>query len=307
MKQTKTIKPIDRGVTMQINKHGSFYIRNGWPTKIIDAVSNDKFIFSPNNEVNAVDNIGVGRVMIKALRYWSTVLGITFEGKNQQGIYHSFSDLGKLIKLYDPYFQAIGTLWLLHRNLACSIDDATAWAWAFNKYPVKAFSKEDFITSFYSYIQKNGGKYAKNAIEKEFGCFKNTYVSDSDFDIEKIIDEDTIPFFAPLRLIEYVGNGMFEKRKITIKDVPIDIFNYFILTDNEKHLTQSKQIGIDLLFENEFQVGKYMNLSYSVLLELLQQLENLKKITLVNNFGNRYIEIHDTDSAKMLDNYFKEL
>ena len=101
---------------MQINKHGSFYIRNGWPTKIIDAVNSDQNIFSPNNEANAVDSIGVGRVMIKALRYWSAVLGITIEGKNQQGICHAFTSLGNKIDTFDPYCQAIGTLWLLHRN-----------------------------------------------------------------------------------------------------------------------------------------------------------------------------------------------
>lgn len=292
---------------MQINKHGSFYIRNGWPTKIIDAVNFDQNIFSPNNEANAVDNIGVGRVMIKALRYWSTVLGITFEGKNQQGICHQFTNLGNKIREYDPYCQTIGTLWLLHRNLACDISDATAWAWAFNNYPVKAFSKDDFISAFYSFVQKSGGKYAKNAIEKEFGCFKNTYVSENSFDVGKIIDEDTIPFFAPLRLIEYLGNGTFEKRKISSKDVPVDIFNYFILMDNKEHLAHSKQISIDHLLEDEFQVGKYMNLSYSVLLELLQQLENLKRITVINNFGNRYIEIHKTDCENLLDKYYKEL
>lgn len=292
---------------MQINKHGSFYIRNGWPTKIIDAVHYNQNIFSPTNEASAVDSIGVGRVMIKSLRYWSTVLGITVESKNQQGIFHMFTSLGNKIYTCDPYCQAIGTLWLLHRNLSCNIDEATAWAWAFNKYPVKTFSKEDFITSFYSYVQKSGGKYAKNAIEKEFGCFKNTYVSENSFDVGKIIDEDTIPFFAPLRLIEYLGNGIFEKRKVTTKDIPIDIFNYFILIDNKEHLAQSKQISIDHLLESEYQVGKYMNLSYSVLLELLQQLENLKRIAVVNNFGNRYIEIYETDYEKILDNYYKEM
>ena len=40
---------------MQINKHGSFYLRNGWPTKILDAVRNDAHIYSPNNELLAVD------------------------------------------------------------------------------------------------------------------------------------------------------------------------------------------------------------------------------------------------------------
>ena len=52
--------------------HGSFYIRNGWPTKIIDAMDiqgRSSYIFSPNNELSAVDQIGVGRVMVKALRY----------------------------------------------------------------------------------------------------------------------------------------------------------------------------------------------------------------------------------------------
>ena len=67
---------------MQISKHGSFYIRNGWPTKIMDALR-EPHIFSPNNELYAVDTIGVGRVMIKAMRYWATVLGIASEGTDQ--------------------------------------------------------------------------------------------------------------------------------------------------------------------------------------------------------------------------------
>ena len=40
---------------MTLNKHGSFYIRNGWPTKIMDAITSNPNIFSPNNELLAVD------------------------------------------------------------------------------------------------------------------------------------------------------------------------------------------------------------------------------------------------------------
>ena len=68
---------------MQINKHGTFYIRNGWPTKILDAIDVDPYIFTPNSELKAVDTIGVGRVMIKALRYWAVVLGLSEESKTQ--------------------------------------------------------------------------------------------------------------------------------------------------------------------------------------------------------------------------------
>lgn len=101
---------------MQINKHGSFYIRNGWPTKIIDAISQDSHIYSPNNELAAVDSIGVGRVMIKAMRYWAVVLGIATESKDQQGICHTLTHLGQLIAENDIYCTDKGSLWLLHRT-----------------------------------------------------------------------------------------------------------------------------------------------------------------------------------------------
>ena len=48
---------------MVINKHGSFYMRSGWGTKIIDAVSGYPEIFSPSNEQVAIDQIGLGRIL----------------------------------------------------------------------------------------------------------------------------------------------------------------------------------------------------------------------------------------------------
>ena len=48
-----------------------------------------------------------------------------------------------------------------------------------------------------------------------------------------------------------------------------------------------------------------MNLSYSTLLELLQQLENAGKLKLVNNFGNRYIHLLDVDSVRILGECFE--
>ncbi len=161
---------------MQINKHGSFYLRNGWPTKIIDAVPNNPYIFSPANELEAVDVLGVGRVMVKAMRYWAYTTGITLETKDQQGVFHDLSELGRCISEFDPYCQNKGTLWLLHRNLARDYENATMWAWAFNDYKQRTFSKEQFVDAFFAYYQTNGGTNKKAAIEKEFDCFKNTYV-----------------------------------------------------------------------------------------------------------------------------------
>ena len=140
---------------MQINKHGSFYIRNGWPTKIIDALSIDKQIFSPNKELEAVDTIGVGRVMIKAMRYWASVSGIAIEKKGQQGVFHELTPLGLFIKNYDLYCMDKGTLWLLHRNISRNMEMATAWYWAFNEMDKQSFTKEDFVEGLHYFLAVN--------------------------------------------------------------------------------------------------------------------------------------------------------
>ncbi len=289
---------------MQINKHGSFYMRSGWVTKIIDAIKKDEMIFSPNNELNAIDEIGVGRVMIKAMRYWSIVLGISNEAKVQRGVIHQFTALGNIISNYDPYCQDIGTLWLLHRNLSSDYKNATAWFWAFNQSNLNSFSKDTFSNAFYSYLQKNGASYSKTAVEKEFDCFKNTYVSDKSFDIGKVIDEDTIPLFSTLKLIHYQGGGLFQLKRPSIKDIPLEVLLYCIINDNSEHLQNNTQLNIDELLEGNCQVGKYMHISYSNLLEMLQQLENMKKLSLINNFGSKYIQLKDINSEELLVKYY---
>lgn len=291
---------------MQINKHGSFYLRNGWPTKILDAVRNDAHIYSPNNELLAVDTIGVGRVMIKAMRYWATVLGLTEESKDQLGVIQVLTPLGQLIAEHDLFCTDKGTLWLLHRNISCSEDDATAWYWAFNIYPEFSFQKESFADALHSFLQLEGASYSKTAVSKEFDCFKNTYVSDQAFSLTKIIDEDTVPFFAPLKLLEYKGKGRFEKRRIPAQEIPDDIFMYCLLVDNQEHLRENRQLSINTLLEGDKQVGRYMNLSFSAMLELLQKLENKGYLKLVNSFGNRYVEMLEFDEKELIvDHYLK--
>lgn len=290
---------------MQINKHGSFYIRNGWPTKIIDALTFDKQIFSPNKELEAVDTIGVGRVMIKAMRYWASVSGIATEKKGQQGVYHELTSLGLLIKRFDLYCMDKGTLWLLHRNITRNMERATAWYWAFNEFDSVSFTKSEFSSAFYSYLQNNGESYKKNTVEKEFDCFKNTYVSEQEFSIIKILDENTVPFFAPLALLKSKGSGVFEKRKTAAKDIPVYIFLACIIKDNEEHLKSNRQINIEHLLSDPNQVCRYMMLNYSSLIELLQRLENERYLRLTNNFGSRYIELNDTNVVDLLSYHYR--
>lgn len=292
---------------MVINKHGSFYLRNGWGTKILQAVEIDDSIFAPANELEAVDEIGLGRVMIKALRYWSDVIGLTTESKTQTGIKKEKTLLFELVENNDRYFQQQGSLLLLHRNLAKSKEEATAWYWAFNEFDKMVFSKEEFVEGLHSYLAVNGMTIKKAAVEKEFNCFKNTYLGDSKFDLKSAMDEDTYPLLGPLHILRTNEEKKIEKIMLTKDQIPLLILIYAIAMDNLEESSSCGQISIDKLLEEKNQVGKYFSIRYSRLIELLLEAENKKLLTINNNFGNRHIEFIDIDYEKLLKKYYSGL
>lgn len=292
--------------TMVVNKHGSFYLRSGWGTKIIQAVNTDDMIFTPANEVDAIDTIGLGRVMVKALRYWADATGLVEEQKIQGGIKENKTSLFDVIETNDRYFQRQGSLLLLHRNLARNKENATAWYWAFNEFDKQAFTKEDFVDGLHYYLAVNGMSVKKAAVDKEFNCFKNTYVGEKKISIKTAMDEDASPLLAPLHLIRINDEKKFEKSTLSKADIPLLVLLYSIAMDNEEERILGKQVSIDKLMEETNQVGKYFCIRYSKLIEMLLEAENKQLLTLNNNFGNRHIEFTDIQYEKLLNEYYTE-
>lgn len=289
---------------MVINKHGSFYLRNGWGTKIIQAVEADDMIFSPANEQKAIDEIGLGRVMIKALRYWADASGLTTEKKVQGGISERRTALFDLIEANDRYFQKPGSLLLLHRNIARNDKNATAWYWAFNEFDKQSFTKDEFVEGLHYFLAVNEMSIKKATVEKEFNCFKNTYLADKKFDIKTMMDEDTYPFFGSLHLLRINEDKKFEKTYLTKADMPLHILIYAIAKDNQEESIHQGQISIDKIMEEKKQVGKYFPMRYSKLIDMLLEAENKKLLTLNNNFGNRFIEFSNVQYDNLLDEYY---
>ena len=291
---------------MVINKHGSFYLRSGWGTKIIQAVETDDMIFSPAKEKLAIDNIGLGRVMIKALRYWADASGLTTEVKVQGGISENRERLFDLISENDRYFQKPGSLLLLHRNIALNKENATAWYWAFNEMDKQSFTKDDFVEGLHYYLAVNGMTIRKEAVEKEFNCFKNTYIREKKFDIKTIMDEDTYPLLAPLRFLRVNEEKRIEKNYLNKMEIPLLILVYMIAKDNQEESESGGQVSIDKLMEDKCQIGKYYPTRYSKLIDMLLEAENKKLLTLNNNFGNRIIEFSHMDYDRLLYDYYTE-
>ena len=222
------------------------------------------------------------------------------------GIKEEKTDIYMLIDAYDRYFQKPGSLLLLHRNLARNEENATAWYWAFNEFEKQAFTKEEFVDAFHSYLAVNGMAIKKAAVDKEFNCFKNTYLGEKKFDIKTVADEDTYPMLAPLHLLRVNDEKKYEKCSLSKTDIPLLILVYAIAMDNPEESASCGQISIDKLMEDKKQVGKYFGIRYSKLIEMLMEAENKQLLTLNNNFGNRHIEFADIQYAQLLDEYYSE-
>lgn len=289
---------------MIVNKHGSFYMRSGWGTKILHAVNEDAYIFTPTKEQEAIDEIGLGKIMIKALRYWSNAMGLTVELKHGNGIEQQPTSLFDLIFENDIYFQNPVSLLLMHRELVLNKENATAWYWFFNEYEGQTIDKETFTESFHSYLAVNEVKIKKDAVEKEFNCLKNTYVGDYKIDKKSMMDEDTIPFLGPLKILKLDEKKSLVKRSLTKADIPIEMLIYAIAQDNIDESQNQGQISIDYLMEEKKQLGKYFNIRYSKLIEMLLEAENKRYINLNNNFGNRYIEFVDVEYKDLLNKLY---
>jgi len=291
--------------TMMFNKHGSFYLRKSWPMKGLRAIKEEETIFSPQNELLAVDTLGIGRVMVISLRYWMSAIGLAEEGRDSNGrITLKPTELGKIIEIYDPFFQSIGTAWLLHRNLVKNEEEATTWYWFFNEFDKKIFTQEEFLKSLKAYVLLHGETIADSSLKRDFDCLKKTYERAEFSDISNYIEEGIISYFSQLDLIKQEGKKTYRKLTPIDKKLPEEVILYSILDDIADN---QDQVSIKELYEREKYIGKVYNLSYRTLMNKLEDLERKGYIEIYSRFGHNHIEIKEKDKKTVLKNYYRKV
>lgn len=131
--------------------HESFPCRYAWLPKAVKAVDTDKTILSSSREEEAMVALGVGKNMVRSIRFWAESADIIMPTK----MGHQVTQFGRELLLgdnaKDPYLEDIKTLWLIHWKLATNQRALIfAWDYLLNKYHepelytsavVRAFSK----------------------------------------------------------------------------------------------------------------------------------------------------------------------
>lgn len=295
---------------MKFRAHDTFFIRKGWLSKGMKNVLTTPDVFI-SRENNPMDVLGIGANMVKALRYWLVAAGLTSEpvsGRREQ-IPTSF---GQIVYGNDPYFEELGTLWLLHYHLVKATEgkatEATAWWYFFNEFRLSEFTKDDYVTQINKYLRNSDeGEKPDRTLEDDYNCIINTYVPRIKSNPDKAKPESNIDCpLGELGLIDIVNKkAKLYKKNAPQKDILHPLVILAVIVDKAEG---AEEVRISSLQNDNGNVGKTFNLDIINLTALLYKIELLGKIKVVRTAGLDVVQIKtDWDFNRCVEEYYKAI
>ena len=282
---------------MRFRAHETFAIRKGWLHKGMKNIVSSPTVFI-DKEVNPMEKLGLGTNMVKALRYWLQVSGLTYE--NQKTRMQFLTRFGELVWENDKYIEEDGTLYLIHYFLSSNKEMGTSWYYFFNCYNATEFTKESYLESMklFLYVQEkeNGGKeikFSERALLEDLDCILRTYLpSQTKYSPESNMDSP----FLDLQLLKVMDS----KEKVFAKNSPLSlVINPLIILAvivNEKEKLEEKDgtkvsdIKISTLESAPNNVGRIFNLNnLTVAMWVILKLLERRDLTLLKSMKNSHL------------------
>lgn len=288
----------------KIKGNESFGIREGWLNKGLSALEENKNIFS---ESDAMDNLGVGSKMVKSIKYWLLASHLV-EEKREKNSKHSLIPtdyFGEIVKKYDPFFEDIFTLWIIHYYITADIEFNTVWNLFFNKFIVTEFSKNAMVNKLVDESNKlyDKGNSLYNSIEADCGVILKMYSSS-----DEIVTDPEENLISPLSELGLLSRG--SERGNYMKTKPLytkldRLAVLFVIVSNFKD--EKTSVDIDTLVSQDNNIGKVFNLDRNMINDYLDRLRQEGYIQLNRTAGLDMIYVNnDLTPAKILEIYYKQ-
>lgn len=296
-------------ISVKIRGHESFYIREGWLRKGINAINTRPDILT--DVLTAVDTIGVGSAMVKSIRYWLQVTALTEEKRGEKGRREQYltDDFGKALFSKDPYFEDLGTLYLLHYKLVTNKKLATSWYLFFNEFKPNEVTKihmEEILKQLLLNINPKLN-ISDKSLWDDCNCIIRTYYADKS-DLKNPEDNMICPF-TDLGLLKKISSK--GRDDIIIKVAPdkkkLDkLIVLYVMVDN---LNGKKFTSIKNLIEDCNNIGKVFNLNKNLINYYVDALEEENYITVTRTAGLNTISITEKskDVITVLEKYYSQL
>jgi len=190
-------------------RHETFHPRFGWLKKGFDKAKEDKDVFIKDD---ATIVLGVGKNMVRAIRYWSSAFKILRQENNPKNRGSVPTDFG--INLlgdngWDPYLENPASLWLLHWKLLTQPCYATAWYFAFNHFRQAEFTAEELLHKLVEYRESEfpSTTIVEASLKKDVNCILRMYAQQNNY--RGAVEDSLDSPFVELGLIQQAGNSKY--------------------------------------------------------------------------------------------------
>ncbi|MGI4886466.1 MAG: DUF4007 family protein [Janthinobacterium lividum] len=186
--------------------HESFPCRYTWLPKAYRAIHANADIFDDDN--HAMVKLGVGKNMVKSIRFWVQSFGIAEQRPGQRGLF--ITTFGHAIfhaqAGQDPFLEDIRTLWLLHWKVS-TIGDEPLFAWHFllNQWQNPEFAPSEVIKAFGVESDRMDRSLSDSTKEQHFNIFLHTYVPVKARKGNEILEENLDCPLTELHLLHPAG------------------------------------------------------------------------------------------------------
>ena len=160
----------------RISGHETFPCRYTWLPKAVRGVAKNPHLFA--DEDQAMVDLGVGKNMVRAIRYWAQATGMveaTVKGKT-----YGLSVFGTRLLSengLDPFLEDIRTLWLVHWKLATNIaNPLLAWDYVLNRWPEPEFVPNAILTVLHKEASRQSESPSLVTVEQHLDTFLHTYI-----------------------------------------------------------------------------------------------------------------------------------
>lgn len=153
--------------------HETFPCRYAWLPKAFIAIDKNSRVFA--DEDQAMVALGVGKNMMRAIRFWVQTTGIAETAKNSE---LDLTDFGKRLLAkdgLDPFLEDRRTLWLIHWKLSSHVEEPLfAWDYLLNRWSNPEISRTEVLHVFEQEARRLNRKLSTVTLAQHFDTFLHT-------------------------------------------------------------------------------------------------------------------------------------
>ena len=154
--------------------HESFTCRYGWLPKLYEAVVEDSDLFASDD--HAMLRLGLGRNMVKSLRFWGEACGLTRTRGRKVHVTEFARMLLDTRHGLDPYLETPSALWRLHWVLTVH-GGLGAWAVVFLEMQDREITRERLVAAVRACASQTRGTITSGTASNHVNVFLQTYAA----------------------------------------------------------------------------------------------------------------------------------